>query len=180
MRTVIFLYTSFLSTIILVAIISVIISHASYEEVIQQNLEESIEYSMKMLQRDRVYARNGVEGEDDNTGFYGNFNKYMTNESLSLSLPSNTLNAEFKKAFIGYLTSNLDTRVTNLVVDFYGAEENEGLLSVEVTAEFNYPMSAVTSDGTLANVPGSVSVFKTIILEKEVKDNLVDEHPVEE
>ncbi len=155
MRISVGIYTGFFSMILLVAIISSIISYTSYSDTVQQNLEESMEFAVQMLR-------------DDYEDFYTvnkNFGKYMNNKGVVINITAKDSttgaekNAKLKNNFIKYLTTNLNSNVTKLDVNIYGADATNGLLSAEVTATFKYPTGNT----------GTVSCYRTVILDKYLK-----------
>lgn len=155
MRISVGIYTGFFSMILLVAIISSIISYTSYSDTVQQNLEESMEFAVQMLR-------------DDYEDFYTvneNFGNYMNNKGVVVNITAKDSttgaekNAKLKNNFIKYLTTNLNSNVTNLDVNIYGADATNGLLSAEVTATFKYPTGNT----------GTVSCYRTVILDKYLK-----------
>ena len=155
MRISVGIYTGFFSMILLVAIISSIISYTSYSDTVQQNLEESMEFAVQMLR-------------DDYEDFYTvnkNFGNYMNNKGVVINITAKDSttgaekNAKLKNNFIKYLTTNLNSNVTKLDVNIYGADATNGLLSAEVTATFKYPTGNT----------GTVSCYRTVILDKYLK-----------
>lgn len=155
MRISVGIYTGFFSMILLVAIISSIISYTSYSDTVQQNLEESMEFAVQMLR-------------DDYEDFYTvneNFGNYMNNKGVVVNITAKDSttgaekNAKLKNNFIKYLTTNLNSNVTKLDVNIYGADATDGLLSAEVTATFKYPTGNT----------GTVSCYRTVILDKYLK-----------
>ena len=153
MRISVGIYTGFFSMILLVAIISSIISYTSYSDTVQQNLEESMEFAVQMLR-------------DDYEDFYTvneNFGNYMNNKGVVVNITAKDSttgaekNAKLKNNFIKYLTTNLNSNVTKLDVNIYGADATNGLLSAEVTATFKYPTGNT----------GTVSCYRTVILEPQ-------------
>lgn len=155
MRISVGIYTGFFTMILLVAIISSIISYTSYSDTVQQNLEESMEFAVQMLRDDYedFYAANDT------------FNKYMDNKELNINIAAKDSttgaekNAKLKNNFIKYLTTNLNSNVTKLDVNIYGADATNGLLSAEVTATFRYPTGNT----------GTVTCYRTVILDKYLK-----------
>lgn len=155
MRISVGIYTGFFSMILLVAIISSIISYTSYSDTVQQNLEESMEFAVQMLR-------------DDYEDFYTvneNFGNYMNNKGVVVNITAKDSttgaekNAKLKNNFIKYLTTSLNSNVTKLDVNIYGADATNGLLSAEVTATFKYPTGNT----------GTVSCYRTVILDKYLK-----------
>ena len=155
MRISVGIYTGFFSMILLVAIISSIIGYTSYSDTVQQNLEESMEFAVQMLR-------------DDYEDFYTvneNFGNYMNNKGVVVNITAKDSttgaekNAKLKNNFIKYLTTNLNSNVTKLDVNIYGADATNGLLSAEVTATFKYPTGN----------SGTVSCYRTVILDKYLK-----------
>lgn len=148
------LYVTVFSTILLVAIISSIISHASYKDLVLTNLDESMEFSIKMLQ---VNNGVGITSEMDSSG---NFSDYLGGSTPSSSISfGNTDNANLKSDFIKYLTMNLNQKVDKLDIKIYGADADDGILSAEVIATFTYP----------SGQQDTVSSYRTVILDKYVK-----------
>lgn len=155
MRISVGIYTGFFAMILLVAIISSIISYTSYSDTVQQNLEESMEFAVQMLRDDYedFYAANST------------FAQYMNNKAVDIDIAAKNdttgaeKNAKLKNNFIKYLTTNLNSNVTKLDVNIYGADATNGLLSAEVTATFKYPT------GNL----GTVTCYRTVILDKYLK-----------
>ena len=156
MRSVLLAYIGTIIAILLVAIISCITIKSSYMDLIEQNLDDSIMFAIKSLQTDRNLLYSG--------GYY-NFSVDDTSHTVSsadikrgIDWNSSDLD-DFKKDFVDYLTANIDSRVVELDVDFYGADAENGLLSVKVTGHFVYPFG----------VEDKVSTYKTVILDKYVK-----------
>jgi hypothetical protein len=67
---------------------------------------------------------------------------------------------QFKNAFIDYLASTIDPRITDLDVNIYGADADNGVLSVEVVATFKY----------LDGIQSTVSCYRTVILNSTLKE----------
>lgn len=174
MRSVILLYSGLISTVLLVTIICSITMQSSYSESIRQNLDDSVELSVMLLQNDRNileregnYAEfkranwedfvweDGESWEEASSQLIGSDKDYRTDTSLAKS----EANDEFKQRFLSYLVANLDSRVEDLEINIYGADALTGLLSVEVIAQFEYP------GGKL----GTVSTYKTVILNKTLR-----------
>lgn len=156
MRAVLLAYVGTVITIILVAIISCITIKSSYMDLIENNLDDSIMFAVRSLQTDRSLLY-----ESDYYDFSGSETPHTvagSNVKRGIDWSSSSLDG-FKKDFVDYLTANIDSRVVELDVDFYGADEKNGLLSVKVTGHFVYPFG----------VTGEVSTYKTVILDKYVK-----------
>ena len=68
--------------------------------------------------------------------------------------------SQFKQDFVSIFAQNLDPKIDDLTINIFGADEERGLLSVEVIADFTY----------LGGNKGQVDTFKTMILSKTVKD----------
>lgn len=143
------LYVSLIFTVLLVGALTIILMKSSYADVMRDNLDDSILYSLKMLQVDRDVWMDDWVAKDPMAP------RAVTWDSAWV----NSDNNQFKQKFISYLTGSIDSRVTSLDVSFYGVDSVNGMLSVEVTANFRYP----------TGVSGSVTTQKTVILEKEVK-----------
>lgn len=149
MKSALLLYSGFLTAILVVAIICSMISKSAQNDTIEQNLEDSIEYAVKMVQDDRALKYNGGDLEDRN----------LIGAVTWDTAFGETEDARLKEDFIGYLTANLNPSITKLDVDIYGADSKDGLLSAKVTATFAYPTGTI----------GKVSAYKTVILDKYVK-----------
>ncbi len=157
MRQSVLLYAGLMFIILEVAIICTITSRYAYSDSIQQSLEDSIEFSIYMLQEDqKLKVTNNINSEDsgiDSSDLYASIswqNSWGTDTSDL---------TEFKKEFVECLVENLDPKVSSVKVDIYGADEKNGLLSVEVTAYFKY----------LSGQTGSVSCYRTMIIDKSEK-----------
>ena len=145
MRSTLLVYTGSLILVILIAIISSLTAYTSYTEIVQQNLDDAVVLSVKMCQ--------------DGMDLYLDDALTETNYSRNVSFTNDNL-SDFKKNFIKYLTYDLNSNVDNIDVDFFGADESNGLLSVRVTAHFRYPTGH----------EGTVKTTKTVILDKYVKE----------
>lgn len=173
MRTALIAYVGVFSTILLVAIISTITMKSSYAEVISRSLDDSIEYSVKMIQQDRnslEYNLNkGNKGDiaTPSNATPSNARKTKVDWGGTWEMPSEsddvegkkTRDEEFKQEFVDNLLERIDSRITGLDIDIYGADAEYGLLSVKVTAHFIYPNG----------VNGEVTSKKTMILDKILK-----------
>lgn len=148
MRSMVLIYISSLATMLGIAIISFITMKSSYMEAIENNMDDAIVYSVKMLQTDRDLSLNSYY--QSSLGF----TSQMTDEELSL----------FKKSFIEYLASHLDERIVKLDVEIYGADDINGMLSVQLTGYFEYPFG----------VSDHVSTYKTVIMDKYLKTDYND------
>jgi type II secretory pathway pseudopilin PulG len=160
MRISVAMYAGFFSMILLVAILSSIISYTSYSDTVQQNLEESMEFAVRMLQED--YAEYYTQDTAFNDYLENKVGKGLTvsfgSEDTSKTEPERTT-AKLKENFVKYLTTNLNANITNLDVKIYGADATTGVLSAEVTATFKYPTGNV----------GTVSCDRTVIIDKYLK-----------
>ena len=146
MKTAAFLYSGFISILLLSAIIISLTASSSYEDIVVTSLDSSLERAITLLQQDKKLL-----SYDDSLS---------KQASVSWSTwQASEADEEFKQDFIDYLVSGLDSKVTDLNVKFYGADSEYGLLSVEVIANFIYPTGHV----------GTVSSYKTMILNKEQK-----------
>lgn len=161
MRTAVISYVGFMTTMLLVVIISIITMKSSYYEIIRQNLDDSLEYTISMIQLDRK-----LDAESNGGGGYANI-EWSDGDSWS-NLGNQTTdkndrelsNEVMKKKFVEYLASNIDSKVDTLDIEIYGVDAEYGLISAKVTAEFEYPFGA----------KDEVSVRKTIVLNKEIKE----------
>lgn len=173
MRTVVFIYGSFYMMVMLVAIMSIIISRNCYNDAIQMNLEESMEFAMQMLFADyEVVSDEKVDYASlvqDTTGYGGSIikpNKLSLDAFSTEGYSENSVlkdNEQFKKKFVEYLVANLNNTVTGIEVNIYGADSRDGLLCAEVIASYHYPFQSKNS------ADAKVTCFKTIIIDREVK-----------
>ena len=182
MRTSVSMFCATLFMLILCSIFYCITSYSSYRDIVQQNLDESIEFSVNMLQKD---MKKSVAEADKLTVEHGfgysetDLDSQLTknsaarvdihedlptdevdDDSVRLKNEETNKNTALKEDFVKDLTMNLDSTVNRLDVEIYGADASDGLLSVEVTAFFKYPTGNY----------GTVSSYKTVILDKYVKD----------
>lgn len=139
------MYMSVTVAIFMVVILSSLTMRASYADNIQRSLEESIDYSVRLLQID---ANRVLDSDND-----------MSKDNLMGSVSGISGLSDFKQDFLGYLTKNITTRVHRIDVSIYGADEVNGLLSVEVSAYFKYP----------SGVEDVVTSYKTVVLNKYKK-----------
>lgn len=145
MRTSVLSFVGFVVIFFQILILSTIVSHSAYDTALEQSLDDSVTLAVYMLQ----------EG----------FNEKMSDSLAAngISLNANAVEIEdlssFKKQFVSYLASSLDSRFTDVTIDIYGADEENGVLSVEVTAKFKY------TDGKI----GTVTCDKTTILNTTLK-----------
>lgn len=160
MRTSVIVYSGVMTIILLVAIISVITMKSSYSELIAQSLDDSIEYSIKSLQNDR--DKIGNYASPSNTTSMVKKDIEWNNDWVVEEEPKTKEEADekFKQDFVRYLTSNIDSRINDIEINIYGADAEFGVISVEITAYFDYPF----------NKTDKVVSKKTIILDKELKD----------
>lgn len=164
MRSALLTYIGVMCSLAMVMIISIITMKSSYYEVIRQSLDDSMEYSISMLQLDRSLGADSLDYDDIQLvgGGYRDINWENNDDWVSASSSSTDKlqNDEyFKKRFVEYITSLIDSRVDSLSIDIYGADSEYGVISAEITAEFTYPFG----------VKDSVSVYKTIILNREIE-----------
>lgn len=151
MKTVGLLYCGMLMIALTVGIICTLTMKSSYAEIVRDNLDDSIVYSVKMLQVDRdmvVY--------EDSSGTQHKVPQQELNWNTSMG---NDEVAKFKEDFISYLTANLDSRIDKIEVNIYGVDTQVGALSVGVIAEFTYP----------SGQKDTVESYKTVVLNKYVK-----------
>ena len=109
MRTTVLSFVSFFILFLEVIILSTIISHSSYKASVEAGLEDSVTTAVSMLQE----------------GYKDKVSGYIEVDDL-------------KQSFVNYLAENIDARIKGLTVNIYGADEENGVLSVEVYAKFNY------------------------------------------
>lgn len=151
MKTMGLLYVGSFMTILTLGIICTLTMRSSYAETIRDSLDDSIVYSVKMLQEDR----NLVEYVDAD-GNVRHVPKRVINWNENLG---DDEIARFKSDFISYLSANIDSRVSELEVNIYGVDTEVGALSVSVTAKFMYP----------SGQEDTVESYKTVILNKYEK-----------
>lgn len=130
MRTTTLSFVSFFILFLEVVILSTIITNSAYKNSVESGLEDSVTTAVSMLQE----------------GYKDKVSEYIKVDDL-------------KKSFVDYLAEDIDSRITGLTVNIYGADDENGILSVEVYAKFNYP------NGRKAEV----SCYRTAILNTTLK-----------
>ena len=130
MRTTVLSFVSFFILFLEVIILSTIISHSSYKASVEAGLEDSVTTAVSMLQE----------------GYKDKVSGYIEVDDL-------------KQSFVNYLAENIDARIKGLTVNIYGADEENGVLSVEVYAKFNYQNGRETE----------VSCYRTAIMNTTLK-----------
>lgn len=161
MRTAIISYIGFMTTMLLVVILSIVTMKSSYYEIIRQSLDDSLEYTISMIQLDKK-----LDAESEGGCGYANI-EWSDGDSWS-NLSTQTTDKDnrelsneiMKKKFVEYLASNIDSKIDTLDIEIYGIDAEYGLISAQITAEFKYPFGA----------KDEVSVRKTMILNKEIKE----------
>lgn len=148
MRSATLMYAGFMFIILELAILSSVISRSVYNEDMQSSLESSVELSMHMLQEGQAEKIINESSVIPSSSLYESVNG-ISDSDLD----------DFKKGFVECLVKNLDSRVDDVTVDIYGADDLHGLLSVEVTAKFEY----------FSGNQGSVSCYRTMIYDKQLK-----------
>lgn len=145
MRTSVLSFVGFMVIFFQLLILSTIVSHSAYDAALEQSLDDSVTLAVYMMQ----------------DGFDENITENLAANGLSLNKDAVSIEglSAFKKQFVSYLASSLDARFTDVTVDIYGADEENGILSVEVTAKFKY------TDGKI----GTVSCYKTTLLNSTLK-----------
>lgn len=151
MRTMGLSYIGIFMTVLMMGIICTLTMKSSYAETIRDSLDDSIVYSIKMLQEDRKLVE---YVDEDGTKVVIPKREIDWDDSLGTGSVD-----EFKSDFISYLSAHIDSRVSELVVDIYGIDTNVGVLSVNVTAKFMYP----------SGQEDFVESYKTVILNKYEK-----------
>lgn len=151
MKSVGLLYCGLIMTVLTVGIICTLTMKSSYAAVMRDSLDDSIVYSVKLLQVDRDL----VVYEDAS----GNRYDIPQQEITWGNSMGNDEVADFKADFVSYLTANLDSRINSVEVNIYGVDTEVGALSVGVKAEFTYPSGQTDT----------VESYKTVILNKYVK-----------
>jgi hypothetical protein len=142
MRSTILGYAGFFLIMIQLLVLGTVITKSCYKQEIEQSVEDSMDLAANLLKEGYVerYAEDlAAAGVTENTSG-------IVWEGSSLS--------SWKQEFVTYLADNIDSRITDLSVDFYGSDESQGLLSVSVKAQYEY----------LNNQHGTVECYKTIVL----------------
>lgn len=161
MRTAVISYIGFMTAMIMVVILSIITMKSSYYEIVRQSLDDSLEYTIGMIQVDRK-----LDAESEGGGGYAdiewsNGDSWSSLNTQTIDKDDRDLNNEvMKKKFVEYLASNVDSKVDTLDIEIYGVDAEYGLISAKVTAEFKYPFGA----------KDEVSIRKTMVLNKEIKE----------
>ena len=147
MKANVLMYIGLILIILQVAILANVTAKSSYAESIRQSLDDSLERSMSLIRTDAE----------------GHFQLYDLDDEVygAVNVSNADKLGEFKTGFISILAKDLDPKIENLVVNIYGADEETGILSVEVVADFMY------LDG---RHKGTVSSYKTMIINKTLKD----------
>lgn len=143
MRATMLGYILTILAIVNIALVCCLFSKSIYKDEVQNDLDNSIELSMELLQQDYE-----IRLKKNNINI-------TTNERLNYVSGQDNLN-EMENDFINILTENLNGKVTSLEVNFFKADMDAKILSVEVIAKFNY------LDGS----EGVVSSYKTMIMDK--------------
>jgi len=151
MRTVALVYFGGIASLYLIAVLSAIIMRSSYAEMLETGLEDAMTYSVMMCQDDRDVWISSYSG-----------NKAL-GSGASISWDSTWDDTEavekFKQSFVESLSESLKANIKGLDIEFYGADEEYGLLSVKATAKFQYPW--LTYD--------EVTRTRTVILDRVFK-----------
>lgn len=149
MRSATLMYTGLMFILLELAILCSIVSRSVYYDDVQSSLEDSIELSLFLLQDGQSEKLEQESNIISSSDLYENVDGISNSADLD----------DFKKKFVEGLVKNLDSRVSNITVDIYGADDVNGLLSVEVTADFEY----------FSGNMGSVSCYRTMIYDKQLK-----------
>lgn len=145
MKTTIFSYIGFFIITIQLVVLGTIIAKSSYQQTIEQSVEDSMTLAANMLKEE--YADNyAINMELLKSQGYDPNETTLTWSSSGLS--------DWKKEFVTYLSNNIDSRITDLSVEFYAADESKGILSANVTVKFKYLNGKI----------GEASCYKTIVL----------------
>ena len=147
MRSSVLMYIGLMLTILQLVILTNITAKSSYADSIRESLENSLERSINLTRQDAsLHFDNVIIGTEQDDIY----------DSGSMSLNNATSLGDFKRRFVENLNADLDPRIENLTVNIFGADEEKGLLSAEVIAEFQY----------IGGQTGRVSVRRTVILNK--------------
>lgn len=141
-------YIGVILIILNVAIMCNITAKSSYSDSVRQSLDESMERTMYLLQTDSNLHMD-ITIPSEKNGLYG---------TVTLNNASDL--GDFKTEFIKMFSKNLSPKVTDLTINFFGADEKKGLLSVEIIAKFRYMDN---------QHEGIVKSYKTIIINREIK-----------
>ena len=137
-------YVGLILLLLQVAIICNITAKSSYADSVRTSLDESLERTMSLLTEDAGLHMEKVLGSEA-SNLYG-----------TVTIDNEAQLGEFKTNFIKIFAQNLNPKIDNLIINFYGADEEKGLLSVEIIADFTY----------LGGNKGTVSSYKTMIINK--------------
>lgn len=152
MRSQIIVYIFTIFTILLISILCVITQQSSFDTRLQRDLNSAMEISMSTLSKDGKLVL-----DSNYTSTLGVSSNDLYNTSLNIT--NSAALGNFKKDFVSVLTNNINNKIKRLEVNIFGVDEDSGLLSCEVIAYYNY----------LNGKEGSVSCYRTILLNKEVK-----------
>jgi hypothetical protein len=150
MKANVLMYMGLIIILLEVVILCNITAKSSYADSIRQSLDESLERTMSLT---RVDAEGHFELLDESVQ-----NEITGKGNVTYDGGATGLD-DFKKQFVSILVQDLDPKVTDLEINFFGADAETGLLSVEVVATFNY----------IGGKTGTVSSYKTIIINRTVQ-----------
>lgn len=174
MRSFALVYVGILMSVFLVVIMCLLTTKSSYADILRSSLDDAMYYAVTMLQSDRLSLTYDDVYTSDGTGNMVSAQNVESIGGISFKdadghawYPGSLVDDEFntytdealKQDFIGYLASRLDSRVTDIEVEFYGADSKNGVISAQVIAYFEYPTGQ----------RDKVTTYKTVILDKEVK-----------
>lgn len=147
MKSNVIMYIGLILLILQIAIICNVTAKSSYSDMIQQSVDESLERTMHAIRLDSA-EHNDNEMASEKNNLYGAINM---NDDAELG--------EFKEEFLKLLAQNMSSKIDNITVNFFGADKENGVMSIEVIADFSY----------LGGSRGQVSSYKTMILDKTAK-----------
>ena len=162
MRSTVLVYIGLIMMVLQIAILANVTAKSSYSDVLQASVDDALERTMHMTRMDADLHFDKTVWGTDATGSESNKPLGIGETSFdqhSSGSAGNSLGA-FKSRFVNTLMGNLDPRITDCTVNIYGADEETGVLSVEVIAHYKY----------LGRGTGTVKSYKTMIVNKTVRD----------
>ncbi len=147
MRSNVIMYIGLILTILELVVLTNITAQSSYGDSIRGSLENSLERSIYLTRTDANEHQVGTLNATESQELYG---------SDAIVLKGDMSASDFKSRFVNHLSTDLDPHITKLDVNIYGADEDKGVLSAEVTATYKY----------IGGKEGRVTVRRTVILNK--------------
>ena len=131
MRTVALVYFGGITALYLTAVLSAIIMRSSYAEALESSLETAMTYSVMMCQQDRDVWLSAYSGDKE----LGSGSVVTWDSGWD---DTDTVE-RFKQEFVNSLSESISANIKGLDIEFYGADDEYGLLSVKATIKFQYP-----------------------------------------